>query len=822
MVLIVLDVAAVAAAVAAAVSSMMRLCRASKWTPVIEAVVAYFSLRALFCACSGARNSRPNIEEQQQQQHWQSQPANQAARSSPTLPLRRDAAKRSDRVRAAARADKSDARARARALSRSYRCSAQQRAVKRSRLLDCDHNQLVDRQQVASNTQTHLRSNTQAESMQGTQQLQIMHAQKRKHAHVYATLARLILAGLLVYMTLISIEAAPTETSTAYVADSTTTTTMSTSTIAQPTQNAQDSHNDTYPAAVIAPLAAVDEEPMSGDLGETIDKRYSDSLELLIAQQQHSADLSLNRAEDAGLIEQDNDATRRDTSVVIQRSPKIRRHASHIQDANWWLHISPQKQHSKKTPQTPAEQAFIGAPEVNKQQTHKTEKSPPRKPTVKTAHKAHEPVAADSSTSPKVGKKTKASEYEPLAKGPVYKYQPANQNAIVTIRYQLKSIRERHKLLVTRSVRQLHTLDLKLIDAYKSLLKRKQPLYAGMLYRTREFLNRMARDVKHERNVLEAMASRVHSVLRQRMTNRTLVKEYNQIVAKERDASSSPLKNILVPIKLSDDLPQANKTSRGQSTTTPSAPTTYDESPNIMKEVEDLLEPITLDPLSLLFSTTKGPRVNKRRNAATSKALQPNSTDASSTTTKRPYKPVIRFVSKINEIALKNELTKSQDLIVRIDRSSRELSDTVDDIMYLFKITTLDRKTPFGNKYLKQHQQTQLIQQELNNVQEIMLNSNDPKRALHKKNLKSPIRNFIEKYGKLTMANLDAAIRSSANLTANSPTASYSPEATSTTTAFAEPPTPSLPDIKPIFDPSALAYVEPVDVDTGFDFEVNT
>lgn len=446
-----------------------------------------------------------------------------------------------------------------------------------------------------------------------------------------------------------------------------------------------------------------------------------------------------------------------------------------ISDADWWTKLAPPKATTAgKQTQPPTKPTT--ASKVNKQ---------PTKPNRKTF---------SSSTS-----------------STFYKEQPTTtQNPLIILENQLFAIKNKHKLLVTKSIRQLHHLDTKLIDSYKLCFKKKMPLYAGMLYRTRDFVIRMAKDVKHERKVLEAMARQVQGVLKQRIGNKTLVREYNQLTSsKFHHQQQTSTETSVSKFEADDQSHIVQKTFR-QTVLTKSVGQNRIKKDSFYN-VNQMQENVQQERQSLdsdsqtsfankptqITATTKGGRksINSAKNG-----LDNQDVDASYVTTRKP-KTAVKFTVSINEVNLKKELAKTQALIDRIDVSTRELSSVADEIVFLAKFNDNPKKS--FTKFSKINQ---------SNIQSHLSSPVEQKKA--KKSNKSPIKVFLERYGRLTVPNAETP-NDSSNATATTSTtiseiiSNMSPSSTGSSNSSAI-------DMKPLFDSASLSYSE-LDSELGFD-----
>jgi hypothetical protein len=477
----------------------------------------------------------------------------------------------------------------------------------------------------------------------------------------------------------------------------------------------------------------------------------------------------------------------------------------------------------------------------------------------------------------------------PNSKGvAIYREQPLEQNVLLTFRHQLMAIRDKHRLLMLKSVPQLMKLDQKLVDSYRLCLRRNMPLYAGMLYRTRDYVVRMANEIKHERQILEATAKQIQKALRYKSSNSSLVRDYNRQLAmltsspsltsssQARPASLSSLKPVVrlhySPPSPSSSSPDgdvaiADNNSNGPDEGVSKSARAGVSSSKVSSsnELADGNESAGTAQRSLAQrkgATKEGladgggdsdevlaiggqQRTSKLNNlelAAYSSQDKSRSKfkkylntlthggedqqsiirdtqqktdedsfgfDGSATDTKRQRQ---RFYTvNVNEVNLKRELTKTQALIDRVNSSAHELMSVVDDIIYLFKLSTGDSNPKRGlattskiNKFDKLHS---------SHGQNDLGNEMDHHHSRARKMLKSPLKLLFEKYAKSTISML------------SSPTPNQSDSKSTTISDFNMVTSRSfngnetnMPEMKPIFDPSNFAaYKDPVDVDLGFD-----
>lgn len=486
-----------------------------------------------------------------------------------------------------------------------------------------------------------------------------------------------------------------------------------------------------------------------------------------------------------------------------QYNTKSKRQAQIISNADWWTKVST-KQHQTKQ-------------HNSKGANNSTEQPIPTSGTKKKTHPLDIPkgvrVGGKNKSGAEVGGSTKRT--------PAYKEQPFSQNIIMTIKNQLIAIKGKHRLLVTRSVKQLQQLDNKLTESYKLCMKKQQPLYAGMLYRTRDFVVRMAKEVKHESKVLEAMTKQVQNVLRQKMTNRTIVKEYNRMIATTTTTESS-LREFQTEQQVVR-LTTINKTNTGPSRIKKDSTSLYHQLDTQQQQVDNSLTSQNIDtvtPTSLnnLLTGKKAHKSgSKKGHSTTSQSKQPHVTLSKThisslvkereleSTTKKPAQKKYYTVS-VNEVNLKKELTKTQALIDRINGSCYDLSAVVDDIVHWFEYTAnhTNKKGFFlmskVNKMDKMYHQ----QEEMYGLS----NPNPTDQKRYRKMLKSPVRLFLEKYGKMTIGNFEN----------NLADASVSVPLSNNTTN-SETNTVNLPEMRqPLFENPNLSYSDSSDLDTGFDY----
>lgn len=395
------------------------------------------------------------------------------------------------------------------------------------------------------------------------------------------------------------------------------------------------------------------------------------------------------------------------------------------------------------------------------------------------------------------------------SKPSIYKEQPLSQNPILTFRNQLIAIRDKHRLLMNKAVPQLQQLDQRLIDSYRLCMKRKMPLYGGMLYRTRDFVVRMANEVKHQRQVLEAMAKQIQKRLRDGIANKTLIKEYNQAVQTAESEGELKLQQLVsVPIDEMDS-----------------------------KRQLDNLKVITVSPAfdvqagndaDGLAKTTAEPTSERSAKDKKGNILQTKSTheqqreeDGDDCSTKHETKPrQATYTVNINEVNLKKELAKTQALVNRINGSYYELNGVIDDILYLFKLTSEPKRT-FGkthNKHDMTHGNSYFSSSWMSSSSpsDPMMTPAEQQRKLRKM-LKSPLRIYLERYGKLTMGNFEN-MYIPANLTDNKNMKLVNGTATSEMIMSNNLDNMNVTELKPLFDAASLSgSLELSDQDLGFE-----
>lgn len=516
------------------------------------------------------------------------------------------------------------------------------------------------------------------------------------------------------------------------------------------------------------------------------------------------------------------DGSEIDSSSVISRfqahNVKSRRHANLFNPpvADWWTKLAPAKPQLVQPPPAGKSSEAKGAADRQHQSVettpiHETGKQRrPESTTAATKHSNNGATMKSSSSFSFAAEHATSTTLKPRTTV-AYKEQALNQNAILTIKNQLSAIKGKHRVLITRSMQQLQQLDNRLIESYRLCLKGKMPLYAGMLYRTRDFVARMAKEANHERKVLEAMTKQVHTVLHQKMTNRTLVREYNRLIAAPSSTSNSAegllddetaLQPKQQPLAKSDNLqPYLQTHTQDLVRSTSPQRASHEEIGGSASQLANSFEESTAQQAAGASNDTRRSMATKRREEFSSlwplsrKEQLLKKEKESSQSKGKPNK----YTVSVNEVNLKKELTKIQALIDRINGSTHEISSVVDDIIYLFKLSPTDnshsrRGKPSGNRLSSTSQTTD------NQAATMYAANYDPKQA--KKMLRAPIKVFLEKYGKL--ANL-RGMNDEFNGIAGGGTSNS--EFTSM----------NLQEIKPLFEPSSLVYSELRDPDIGFE-----
>lgn len=510
-------------------------------------------------------------------------------------------------------------------------------------------------------------------------------------------------------------------------------------------------------------------------------------------------------------------------------SVKSRRHAALFNPpvADWWTKLSPAKQlpvASKGGADHQAKDVFTTTTnEISKQKR-------PESVAIKHSSNSNNGGSATKTGFP-VSEVVDSANITPKPHA-VYKEQALNQNAIITIKNQLSAIKGKRKLLITKSMQQLQQLDNRLIESYKLCLKKKMPLYAGMLYRTRDFVSRMAKEANHERKVLEAMTKQVHTVLRQKMTNRTLVREYNRLVM-------APTTEAPIDVLALQRQQQADKTdhlqigtqsvkssySPQQQQRTSVEDSTVSQSPNLedftSQSNTDSQLPSQQDSKNELAAFANANEVgrlpnDRREKFSAAGKKSPTKVDLNSKISEQDSKFVqdrelerlptkakqSKYTVSVNEVNLKKELTKIQSLIDRINGSCYEITSVVDDIIYLFRLSSSSGDAPVRNgKPTSSWGRFQSQAGQTPESQALMYSANsDPKQV--RKMLRSPLKVFLEKYGRLSnlkSMNNDGGFNGTSS-SSNSDFTNIYPQ-----------------EIKPLFEPSSLVYSELKDPDIGFD-----
>lgn len=529
---------------------------------------------------------------------------------------------------------------------------------------------------------------------------------------------------------------------------------------------------ETYTAARTKPSSLGEAESSTGSISELVDDNYLAAADLDGHEVSSAPEVSVTKVDDFSVAEIGSILA----SKAHYAAPKSKRQAYSFSEASdWWTKLSSKNFNTGKTSKSDTKNS--------------------------SAEKPRSPSKGGSNSS----KKT-SSQNDPASDGPrtLYKEQPLSQNAILTIRNQLKAIRGKHKVLVTRSVRQLQQLDTKLIDSYKLCLKKKMPLYAGMLYRTRDFVVRMAREVKHEREVLDAMTRQVQNVLRQKMANRTLVRDYKRIAATSTEASL-----------LNDDASRVNQV-KIVTTKITTTRTKKDSSTQVEDSTQQVDSTVTEQSTDSTYvpPTTAGKKNwyggKQKPSGQHHKGSANSTTDSPSGSKSRPLtrekvepakksKP-IKYTVSVNEVNLKKELNKIQALIDRINGSSYELTAVADDIVHLFKLSNYDFAYKKGSSLTGK--MNKIDKMYYSQLTEESGGTAEQKRM--RKMLRSPMRVFFERYGKQPGGHPDSVL-----LNSNSTSVTNNGE------------TPNLPEMKPLFDATSTVYTEPTDQELGFDVVPN-
>lgn len=277
---------------------------------------------------------------------------------------------------------------------------------------------------------------------------------------------------------------------------------------------------------------------------------------------------------------------------------------------------------------------------------------------------ANKPKKQQKNPSQGISGRNRNRKYKP----PVYVEQPLSQNVIMTSRNQLIAIREQHRLLTTKAVDRLVSLDDKLVEGYRTCFKRDMPFHAGLLYRARDYVIKLGRDVKQQRLNLEGWTKRTQKVLKQSVRNSTLVKEYNNLLRKQALLSSKQSNQSYESYKLSDRsgwmIPNLNLQSA-------------EFTQNQIDQTE--LEPAYKYPKNQKIKNRKrlmNLLVNRDKQAMKSFDVD----------TEWVYRePKLMYTVNINEVNLRKDLQKSQELIDQIDKAYYEIGEIVDDILMLMK-----------------------------------------------------------------------------------------------------------------------------------------
>jgi len=265
---------------------------------------------------------------------------------------------------------------------------------------------------------------------------------------------------------------------------------------------------------------------------------------------------------------------------------------------------------------------------------------------------------------------------ETTARPQVYREQPLEQNQILTARNQLRAIKEKHKLLLNRSLPQLVRLDQKLIDTYKSCFRSNHPLYGGMLYRARGFLLNLGREIKQERQLLEGLVKRAQKILKSKIENKTLVLEYQSLA--DQTQPTSVFQAMEIPAV-------TNETS------------TDGETPTYLKDLTDLKTSSTIhqhdQETPELRKTWEFLNNQNTRNQAHELTKTGRSGKDTLALGSGKYLGVARgnkqgtYNVHIDEVNLKRRLKKTQALIDRVSESTSKLNGIIDDIVFLLKLS---------------------------------------------------------------------------------------------------------------------------------------
>lgn len=528
---------------------------------------------------------------------------------------------------------------------------------------------------------------------------------------------------------------------------------------------------ETSTTARTKPFGLNEAESSTGSISELIDDNYLAAADPDAHEVSSPPEVSVTKVDDFSVAEIGSILA----AKAHNAAPKSKRQAYSFSEASdWWTKLSSKNFNAGKT---------------SKSDTKNSPAEKPRSPSKGASNAPKKTISQNDLASD--GTRT------------VYKEQPLSQNAILTIRNQLKAIRGKHKVLVTRSVRQLQQLDTKLIDSYKLCLKKKMPLYAGMLYRTRDFVVRMAKEVKHEREVLEAMTRQVQNVLRQKMTNRTLVRDYNRIVSTSTEASllndTSRVNQVkIVTTRITTTRTKKESPSQVEDSTQQVDSTVTEQS------TDSTYVPPTTTGKKNWYGGKQKPSGQHHKGSSNFTTDPPSGTKSKQQTRDRvepakKFKP-IKYTVSVNEVNLKKELNKIQALIDRINGSSHELTAVVDDIVHLFKLSNYDFTYRKGSSLTGK--MSKIDKMYYSQLTEESGGTAEQKRM--RKMLRSPIRVFFEKYGKQPGGHPDSVV-----LNSNSTSVTNNSE------------TPNLPEMKPLFDASSTVYTEPTDQELGFDVASN-
>lgn len=290
---------------------------------------------------------------------------------------------------------------------------------------------------------------------------------------------------------------------------------------------------------------------------------------------------------------------------------------------------------------------------------------------------------------------------------PVYVEQPSNQNAIMTARENLNAIKRQHRLLVTRGVDELVRLDSKLVEGFKICMSNDMPLYGSMLYRTRDYVTKLGRDIKQQRLVLESWAKKAQITLKDTMKNKTMVKNYNKMLAKQQRERENDKQQSTILYKLYDDISK---------TTTTTTPKIMSDHKGFSKQAHEPLEYSTFSeslsyPMAYSrkgFNFKRNSKYNPTKSSSLKMLLLQEQQKRLNTEPQIEWiyqAPKLRYPVTIYEINLRRDLQKSQELLDKIDQVSRDLTDIVDDITIVARIDEFipqSKKQRFSSGQLNQ------------------------------------------------------------------------------------------------------------------------